>query len=184
MKYISLKYFILLFVSFYFISCNNSPKKPIINPKEVITFVQVLSFNDLDDQQKEDLKYGCFCHPDNWYNGIEFKKENAYFVKVKLKNKLLAELSESEAFPISYLLNSNAHTLYGKYHNRWKFIDSTGNKICETDKFDGHKIIELNRFGELDEVIIGPLITKPTKMEIEIADSKYYPNLTPEYKIE
>jgi len=97
---------------------------------------------------------------------------------------LLAELCESESFQINDMLNENKYSLYGKYINRWEFINSSGGLICETDKFSGQKLIELNRNGEIDEVIIGPLIEKPTKMQIKILDSKYYQNNSnPEFAI-
>jgi hypothetical protein len=97
---------------------------------------------------------------------------------------LLAKLCENESFQIADMLNENKYSLYGKYVNRWEFYNSKGELICETDKFAGQKLMELNRNAGVDEVIIGPLNEKPIKMKIKILDSKYYPNnSSPEFLI-
>ncbi len=173
--------FTLVLTLFY--SCNQTPKKSLINPKEVIEFAEVLTYKNLSDSEKEKIKYGCYCYPKNWNRGVEFKKEDAYFVKTRLNNGLLAELSESRTFSKDYLISSNVHSLYGKYHNRWKFMDNYGVTICPTSKFAGHKTLSIKRIGQIDELIIGPLPERPKKMIIEILDSKYYSNITPEYDL-
>ena len=178
-----MKYFLLISILLLFNSCNNSPKKPLINPSEVIEFATVFTYENLDETEKEKIKYGCYCYRNSWRNGTEFKKENAFFVKSRINNNLLAELSANDPFTKDKLITSNVYSLYGKYHNRWKFINSQGMEICETQKLTGHRTLNIVRIGQTDEVIIGPLPEKPTKMIIEIMDSKYYPDLTPEFEI-
>lgn len=181
--------FITLFTLILTLSCEEEKRE--INTNDVIKSVEVMDYEKLTFNyanlllEKETFRYGCYCYPNgNWRDLKEFKKEDAFFVKVKLNNRLLAELSESETFSKEYLLNpEDANFLYGKYHNRWKFFDSFGTLICETEKFEGYEIIDINRNGNFDEVIIGPLVKKPAKMEIEILDSKYYPNITPKFQI-
>ena len=164
---------------FLVISCNKVEKKP-IDSNKIIIDAKIIAYNELNTK----LEYDFYCHQSNWRDGIKFEKENAFYVSAKINNKLLAELCESESFQISDMLNENKYFLYGKYINRWEFINSNGGLICETDKFNGQNLIELNRNGEIDEVIIGPLIEKPTKMQIKILDSKYYPNNSnPEFEI-
>ena len=161
------------------ISCNEVEKKP-IDSNKIIIDAKIITYSELNTK----LEYNSYCHQSNWRDGIEFKKENAFYVSAKINNKLLAELCESESFQINDMLNENKYSLYGKYINRWEFIDLNGGLICETDKFNGQKLIELNRNGEIDEVIIGPLIEKPNKIQIKILDSKYYPNNSnPEFEI-
>jgi hypothetical protein len=164
------------------ISCGKSEKRK-IELSKVIRTVDVLVFKDLSNQQKQQLEYCCSYYQSNWHDGISFKKENAYFVKAKIDNNLLASLTESNTFSKTELLNNGNTYLYGKYHNRWGFIGDENDTIFETEKFEGHRIIEITRNGNIDEVIVGPLVEKPKKMYIEISDSKNYPNLTPEYII-
>ncbi|HRB71842.1 MAG TPA: hypothetical protein PK776_08330 [Flavobacterium sp.] len=178
MKYI-LAFTILLFIS----ACNNAEKPPIDSSK-VILSAEVLSYKDLTEGQKAEIKYGCYCYPNNWRDGVEFSKESSYFVSCKINNNLLAQLCESETFQIKDLLNENANMLYGKYHNSWVFTDSLGYKVCETSKFEGQNTISLQRKGEIDDLLIGPLIEKPKVMSIEIANSKYYKdNPDPSFKL-
>jgi hypothetical protein len=73
--------------------------------------------------------------------------------------------------------------LYGKYKNRWKLVNSRGTKICETGKFNGFHILTIERNGDYDEIIIGPIPEKPSKIIIELSDSENYPNLTPTYSL-
>lgn len=161
------------------ISCNKI-EKPAIDSSMVITEAKIISYDDL----KTRFDYNCYCYPDNWRDGIEFDKEKAFYVSAKINNRLLAELCENESFQIKDMLNDNIHSLYGKYINRWEFTNSNGDLICETHKFEGQNLLELNRKGEVDELIIGPLIEKPNKMGIKILDSKYYANnLSPQIQI-
>lgn len=172
---------IIIFIPF-FISCGKS-ESPKIDIKNIIQNVKILTFNDLTNTQKEKLEYCCNYYPNNWRDGIGYKKEDAYFVKAKIDNNLLAKLTESTAFSEKDLLSNNEFYLYGKYHNRWSFISVEGDKIIETEKFEGHRTFEVVRNKNIDEVIIGPLPKKPQKMYIEISDSKNYPNMTPEFNI-
>ncbi|WP_306568703.1 hypothetical protein [Flavobacterium lindanitolerans] len=150
---------------------------------KVIQSTEILTFNDLTYSQKQKLEYCCYYYPNNWRDGIGYKKEDAYFVKAKIDNNLLAKLTESNAFSQEDLLNKNEFCLYGKYHNRWGFISLEGDTIVETQKFDGHRTLEIFRHKNIDEVIVGPLPKRPLKMYIKISNSKNYPNMTPEYKI-
>ena len=156
------------------ISCSKKPEKPKIDSSKVILSAEILKYDDLKYLYADELKYDFYCYPRNWRDGEEFKKEDSFFVKAKIDNTLLAALSESDGFEISHLISSNPHFLYGKYVNRWEFVDSTGNIICETEKFEGQRLIELKRNFSVDEVIVGPLKTKPLRMTIKILNSKYY----------
>ncbi|BFM44062.1 hypothetical protein CFS9_27030 [Flavobacterium sp. CFS9] len=180
MKSIILKAVILFIV--FSVSCGKE-KNAVIEVENVIKSAEILTFKDLSNQQKQQLEYCCSYYQSNWHDGISFKKENAYFVKAKIDNNLLASLTESNTFSKTELLNYGNTYLYGKYHNRWGFIGDENDTIFETEKFEGHRIIEITRNGNIDEVIVGPLVEKPKKMYIEISDSKNYPNLTPEYII-
>ncbi|SNR62841.1 hypothetical protein [Flavobacterium sp. ov086] len=172
-----------IFLFFIFsIGCNKAEKAK-LKINDVIISVEILTFKNLGNQQKKELEYCCSYYPSNWHDGISFEKENAYFVKAKIDNNLLATLTESNTFSKTELLNNGNTYLYGKYHNRWGFIDNKNDTIFETEKFEGHRIIEITRNGNIDEVIVGPLVEKPEKMYIKINDSKNYPNLTPEYII-
>lgn len=167
-------------ILFTILSCSNKPEKSTIDSSKVIVSVKVLTYNDLSAIEKEELTYDYYCYSKNWHEGEEFSKEYAFYINCEINNKLLSQLSESEAFQIEDLINEKPHMLYGKYHNRWSFIDSLGYKICETNKFGGHSIISIHRKGEIDKLLIGPLIEKPKTMSIEIVDSKYYKdNLDP-----
>ena len=162
-----------------FFSCNKT-EKPIIDSNKVIIEAKIVSYEELTTKPENNY----YCHPDNWRDGIEFEKEKAFYVSAKINNKLLAQLCESESFQIDNMLNENKHFLYGKYRNRWEFLNSNGGLICETEKFEGQNLLVLNRNGEIDEVIIGPLIERPKKMHIKILDSKYYPNNpSPEFQL-
>lgn len=168
------------------ISCGENQDKKPIDKFDVIIEAQNLNYDELSDLEKESIIFSrCCCYPHNWNQGINcVEKENAFYVKAKINNKLLANLSESETFDKDKLLNENPHFLYGKYHNRWKFIGQSGSEICETSKFEGHHDFMLIRNDTIDEVIIGPLPTKPKRMIIEIIESKYYMGITPEAEIE
>lgn len=180
MKLVLIIISILLFLT----GCKSDVEKPFIDSSKVIRSAKVIEYDDLNSSEKERLMYGCSCFPNNWHDGVAFSKEKAFFVRAQIDNKLLAELTESETFQIKDLLSENIYMLYGKYKTRWEFKDSDGYIICETNKFDGHSIISINRFGEVDDLIIGPLISKPISMAILIVDSKYYKdNLNPEFKI-
>jgi hypothetical protein len=172
---------IIIFIHF-FIGCGKS-EVPKIDLNNVIQNAEILTFNDLTNSQKEKLEYCCNYYPNNWRDGVVYKKEDAYFVKAKIDNNLLAKLTESNAFSEKDLLSNNELYLYGKYHNRWRFISLEGDKITETEKFEGHRTFEVLRNKNIDEVIIGPLPKKPQKMYIEISDSKNYPNMIPEFNI-
>lgn len=167
------------------IGCAKKEKKKSINPFDVICESELFTFSELRNEEKEDMIYtNCCCYPNNWNRGVDcVEKENAYYVKAKININLLATLSESDAFNIQYLISSNPHTLYGKYVNRWKFLDENGFDICETAKFDGHNDFRLVRNDTIDEVIIGPLPKKPLKMIIDIVNSKYYKGINPEKEI-
>ena len=171
-----------IIILIFLVSCKEA-EKPKFNLNGVIKSAKVLSFTDLSDQQKEELKYCCNYYPSNWRDGVGFKKEDAYFVKTTIDNILLAELSETDAFPKKELLSYNEKFLYGKYHNRWGFISENNDTIYETEKFEGHRIIEIIRTKNIDEIIVGPLPNKPKKMFISIWGSKNYPDLTPEFDI-
>jgi hypothetical protein len=176
-------FFTILLLAFF--NCGENEKKSPIIASEVIIDAITLNFDDLNDIEKEDMIFTrCCCYPKNWNRGVNcIEKEDAFYVKAKININLLAELSESKIFTKDKLINSNPHSLYGKYHNRWQFLDEDENWICETSKFDGHNDFMLVRKGNIDEVIIGPLPEKPSKMIIEILDSKYYKGITPEFVI-
>lgn len=177
-----MKFSLSFLLIYLLVSCNKTEKTKLDSSKVIIS-AKILNFEELSFHQVKKMEYGCYCYPYNWRDGVEFKKENAFYVKVKLNNKILAELSESKTFSKEYLLSKD-YTLYGKYHNRWEFRDSLDNKICETEKFEGFQILDLDRNGEIDEITIGPIISKPKKIIINISDSKYYPdNEAPEFKL-
>lgn len=175
-----MRYLILLIV----FGCTNNSKKILINPSDVIIQAVVISYSDLDSEEKENLIYTkCCCYPSNWNHGVDcVEKEYAFYVKAKINVYLLASLSESRTFPKSHLISSNPHFLYGKYVNRWDFKDEMGYEICKTSKNNGHNYFNLVRNDSVDHLIIGPLPKQPKKMLIEILDSKNYPGLTPEYE--
>ncbi|MEA9414358.1 hypothetical protein [Flavobacterium sp. PL02] len=102
---------------------------------------------------------------------------------MNIENILLAKLTESEAFSVKGLLSNNNFFLYGKYKNRWGFVSIDGDTIIETEKFAGHRTLDISRDRNIDEVIIGPLPKRPKKMYIEIINSKKYPNTTLEFNI-
>ncbi|GGF06401.1 hypothetical protein [Flavobacterium limi] len=183
-NHFSMKRLFTIMILFIILSCTNKPEKAVIDSSKVILSAKILTYNDLNFVEKEQLTYGCYCYSNNWHDGEEFPKEDAFYVNCEINNKLLSQLCESEAFQIEDLMSVNSHMLYGKYHNRWSFIDSLGFKVCETNKFEGHNIISLQRKGEIDKLLIGPLIEKPKAMSIEISDSKYYKdNSDPTYDI-
>lgn len=99
-------------------------------------------------------------------NSTEFKREDGFYVKASINNKMLAELSQSKAFQPDEVLAEKPIFLYGKYKNRWTFQDQTGNEVSETSKFAGFDTIEVLRNGQTDEVWIGPIPTKPAQMTI------------------
>ncbi|MBK8243741.1 MAG: hypothetical protein IPK88_09980 [Saprospiraceae bacterium] len=187
MNYFYFKTIILLLL---FNCCRNN-EKPNINVVNIIKEAEILTFNDLNNRQREDLKYCCTYHINGtlWNAAamIPFKKEDAYFVKSKIDNNLLADLIESEDFSKTELLQiDNFHGtrfLYGKYMCRWIFTDSLNEIIGETDKFDGHRILSINRSSNIDDIVVGPLVKKPKKMYIKIFESKNYPGLNPEFEI-
>lgn len=175
-------FIISLFAFFY---CGENKKIKTINPSEVIIEAVNLNFSELSNSEKEDMIFTkCCCYPENWRRGVNcVEKENAFYVKAKININLLGALSESETFTFDKIITSNPHSLYGKYINRWQFKDQKGKIICETAKFDGHNDFRLNRNGTIDEIIIGPLPKKPSKMMIRIMESKYYNGITPEIYI-
>lgn len=180
-----MKHLFLIILLLTFFGCGNNDKKLLIDPSDVIIEAINLNFEDLNDAEKQDIIFTrCCCYPTNWNRGVDcIEKEEAFYVKAEINIKLLAALSESKTFSIDKLITSNPHSLYGKYHNRWQFIDENGNEICETAKFDGHHDFNLLRQGNIDEIIIVPLPKRPKKMMIKISDSKYYRGITPEIKI-
>jgi len=178
-----MKQIILSILLLTLFGCGETEKKSQVNSNDVIIEAVNLIYNDLIDGEKDDMIFTkCCCYPKNWNNGIDcVEKEDAFYVKTKININFLAALTESDAFKKDYLISENPHTLYGKYKNRWKFIDVDGNEICPTSKFDGHNDFRLIRNDTIDEVIIGPLPKRPKKMIIEILNSKYYPDMIPEY---
>lgn len=182
---------ILLIVAIFFLSnCSNDSQKSenIESPNQfskVIIQAKVIEYNDLSEEEKEsNFTTNVCCYPENWNNGVDcISKEDAFYVKVKINNILLAILTESNAFSMDDLLDENPYLLYGKYHNRWGFWDENGVEICETSKFEGHNYFGVKRDKNVDELIIGPLPKKPKKMKIEISDSKNFPEVTPVFDI-
>lgn len=172
--------FLILLLALF--SCSRNGRQP-IDPNKVIIEAVGLRFNDLNQEEKKGLSnyfIDCCCYPENWNEGGNcIKKEEAYYVKSKINNDLLASLSESNKFDLEFLINSNPKSLYGKTSNRWEFLDEFGNAICETSRFEGHNSFNLTRNDTIDEIIIGPLPVKPKKMIITILDSKYYKGITP-----
>ena len=162
--------------------CSNDNVK--INPEGIIESAEVLTYSELSAIDQEKVESDCICHPKNWNIGVKFEQDSTFFVKVKLNNKKLAQLSESNTFSIDKLLSDNVYSLYGKYHNRWKFKNSAGKQICETAKFQGFYILTIDRSGEYDNLIIGPIPEKPSELIIEINESKNYPGITPKIGID
>lgn len=179
-----MKHILLSILVLSILGCGSNEKKP-IKPSDVIIEAVNLSFKNLNYTEMEDMIFTeCCCYPINWNKGVDcVQKEEAFYVKAKINIDLLAILSESETFSKDELITSNPHSLYGKYHNRWQFVDESGIEICQTAKFDGHNDFNLIRKGNIDEVIIGPLPKKPSKMMIEISNSKYYQGVKPEISI-
>jgi len=167
---------------FIITSCDS--KKEHIRLKDVIEYAEAIPFDSLSKKQQEKIDY-CYYYPyNNWRDTEEFDKKESYFVRARIKNKFLAELSKSSAFPVSTLLDdSNPRFLYGKYSNSWKFYDKNNISIRPTTKFGGHDIQEVTRIGDLDNILIGPLPKKPDLMEIEILSDDYEYARNPEYKI-
>lgn len=179
-----MKQIIFTFFIFIVFSCKKETKVSISSFEIIIEAISI-NFNDLDYVEKKEMIFtNCCCYPENWHQGVNcVEKENAFYVKAKINFKLLAALSESETFTMNDLISSNPHSLYGKYHNRWQFIDEDGYEICETSKHKGHNNFRLIRNDTIDEIIIGPLPKKPIKMLIDIVDSKYYKGIIPEMTI-
>lgn len=157
---------------------NNSPK----SDSTVIIDAICLTYQDLSETEKKEMIFTeCCCYPENWNKGENcIDKSEAYYVKAKIDINKLSILTESEAFSNDELITTNPHSLYGKYKNRWQFMDENNQKICETAKFEGHNSFGLIRDNYVDELIIGPLPKKPKKMLIEITDSEFS-NITPEF---
>lgn len=181
-----MKRYILPFLLIIFFSCSEKNDKKNINSSDVIISATLLKFDDLSINEKSNIIFDkCCCYPKNWNKGENcIEKENAFYIKAKINNNLLSYISESNTFPREELLNQNPHFLYGKYKNRWKFLNEDGQIICETSKFEGHNSFELVRFDSIDNIIIGPLPEKPKEMIIEILESKNYPELTPKCKVQ
>jgi hypothetical protein len=179
-KNIAMKKHFIIF-AFIILGCNSKEAKS-INASDVIISATLLKFSQLNDAEKSDMIFDkCCCHPHNWNQGENcVEKENAFYVKAKINISLLAYLAESDAFPRKHLLDPNPHFLYGKYVNRWAFLDDKETPICETSKFDGHNSFALSKLDSIDNIIIGPLPEKPKKMIIEILQSKNYPGINPE----
>ena len=156
-------------------------KRPIIDSKKVITNAEIVTFEDLDSSEKNRLEYCCSYYPNNWHDGVNFSKEDAFFVKAQIDNNLLAEICVTRNRTKADLLGQNASMLYGKYRNRWKFTDENNFLIYDTDKFEGHHLLSINRSGRFDEVVVGPLLKAPNRMYITISESENYSNLVPEY---
>ncbi|RXR18877.1 hypothetical protein [Flavobacterium stagni] len=169
-----MKHFLAIVTLLFISACTNKPEKAPIDSSKVILSAKILRYEDLGINEKADLKYACYCYPVNWRESVEYLKEDAFYVSCKIDNKLLAQLCESETFKLESLLDEKPSSLYGKYINRWLFMDSLGLKVCEKSKFEGQEIRTVYRKGEIDSIVIGPLITKPKTMAIQILDSKYY----------
>lgn len=170
----------IIFIGF-FTACSDDVAE--LKPEEIIESASVLKFSELNSADQEKVEYDCFCHPNNWNQGIKYEKDSTFFVKVRLNNRKLAQLTESNTFSIDDLLSDNPYSLYGKYHNRWRFKNSSGAFICETAKFQGFYILTIDRNGDHDDLIIGPIPEKPSKMIIEINESKNYPGITPKFNL-
>lgn len=179
-----MKHYYLLFIVPLLFGCSSEQLTP-INDSEVILSAEVLTYEQLDPLTKaEQFKYGCYCFPCNWNDPKEFEKEKSFYLKIKIDNDLLASLSESRTFPKKDLLETSPTYLYGKYKNRFRLIGIGGRDICETDKFQGFEIMNLERKNKIDFLLIGPIIEEPKKIIIEILDSDNYPGITPKYTIQ
>lgn len=139
-----------------------------VNLKDVIECAEAIPFDSLDVNQQNKINYCSYFPYGNWRDTKEYKKEQAFFIKAKINNALLAELCKSDVFPVETLLDSNFYSLYGKYRNSWKLFDDQHKVIDPSNKFEGHDIFEINRIGNIDYIIIGPIQTHPYKMEIDI----------------
>ena len=71
--------------------------------------------------------------------------------------------------------------LYGKYKNRIILTNNSDIQILETHKFDGQTIMSIDRDGNFDDILIGPIVEKPKKIELQILESKNYPEITPKF---
>ena len=150
-----------------FIFGKNNPTGQIVRIKKVIIeCAEVIPFDSLTKKQQDEVGYTSYYPNDNWRDIMEYDKKDAYFVKARINNKLLAELAKSDIFTVEKLLDSNPYSLYGKYSISWEFFDEDTIPINPTTKFSGHNIFEIKRFGHNDFLIVGPIPERPSKMEI------------------
>lgn len=173
--------FLLILAAFFITGCFS---KPTIDSNEVIQSAEVLTYLELNVNQKDQMKYGARYYPQNWADGISFNPQEAFYVKTRIKHELLSQLCESENTAINERITNSPNSLYGRHGGRWIFYDSINMSIYETNKSMGHNILEINRNNNIDEIIIGPLPKKPSRMAIKIPSSKYYSeNEIPEFKL-
>lgn len=171
-----LKRKIVLFV--IFIICISCEKKD-LRASDVIVSGEVLEYKDLEQTELDEICEFCAYYTTNWNQPHEFDPQYAYYVKIKINNLLLAKLCESQPFSKKSILSENPHMLYGKYKNRIVLKGDLDLPILETSKFKGQEIMNIDRKGKYDKVLIGPIVEKPKKIELQIYDSKNYPGITP-----
>lgn len=161
--------FIIFFLLF---SCKQEIVEE-VSLKNIIRNGKVISYNDLNEFQKRNVN-NCYFYPyQNWRDIKEYKKEDAYFVIVEIDYFLLAKIQNYDFEYEKSQNRTNPLLQYGKYQNRWQFYDENGLLINSSAKFEGHKIFEFERKNKFDYIIIGPIQTKPSKIEIKIVTDDY-----------
>ncbi|GEM_PF-5978898 len=145
-----------------FMGCSKEKPTP-INNDEVIISANSISYSELTDVEKSILKHKNYsdnfsCYPNNWNSPENCQVlDSAFFIRVKLNTTLLALITESKTFDINNLLTKDPSTLYGKYKNRWMLLDNNDKSICETDKFEGFKNVNIVRDNNVDDILLGPI---------------------------
>jgi len=112
-----------------------------------------------------------------------FPVEDSYFVRLTIDNLALANLTlinscgsvaaqrrcnkEELQAEIDSVLSSRPLFLYGKYKNRWRFKSGSAD-VPETEKFEGFATVSIDRRGNQDLVLVGPIPRRPTEVRIEM----------------
>jgi len=56
--------------------------------------------------------------------------------------------------------------LYGKYNNAWDMFEASGAHVPLTAKFGGHDVYRFERKDGIDTLILGPVLTRPTRLQL------------------
>lgn len=58
--------------------------KQVINSDEIIISAEILTYDNLSDSQKDEMKYGARYYIRNWNDRISFNPQEAFYVKNKI----------------------------------------------------------------------------------------------------